>query len=931
MQQRLERIEQEWREQLAALDLPEPRDAEFDRQRRIVWEASDYAARQWLRKPAEMLGLWQEGLLQAATGPGDLAARAEAALAEVQDEEQLAAILRGFRHRELVRIVWRDLTRLASLGETLEDLSELADLCIDRSHRMLQAWAEAKWGTPRSADGAPQHMLILAMGKLGARELNLSSDIDLIFAYPAAGDTDGERPTSNEEFFTRLARRLAQILSQQTEDGFVYRVDLRLRPFGDAGALVWTLDALEHYYQSQAREWERYAMVKVRTIGAEAMAERELMDILRPFVYRRYLDYGAIEAIRDMKSKIQAEMHKRGMDANIKLGRGGIREIEFIGQVFQLARGGRDKGLRIRPILQVLAHLGRTRLMPEQAVTELSQAYEFLRLTENRLQAWRDEQTHLLPAEPEARLRLARSMGFGDWPAFAAELEAHRQRVHHHFLQVFAAPEDNEKKDTAAAGTSAEFADPEAARERIAVFRAHPACMAISGRARDKLERLLPLIKRAALASDQPDLVLERMLSLIEAIVRRTSYIDLLLENPVALEHLAKLLAGSPWLLSQLKRHPLLLDELIDPRRLYSPLRRSELDSELAGMLASIGEDDLEQQMEALRHFADSNRLRVAAADLAGALPLMVVSDYLSEIAEVTLEHALRLDWQQMEQRHGHPGEIEGGGNGFLVVAYGKLGGIELGYGSDLDLVFVHGSSSATAMTSGPKSIANELFYARLGQRLIHLLTTRTGSGVLFEIDMRLRPNGDSGLLVTSFAALERYQREKAWTWEHQALARARPIAGDSFLQDRFRRLREEILTRERDPAVLRREVVEMRDKMRAALDRSSADGFDVKQGEGGVADIEFMVQYAVLRWSGRHRPLLGNTGTIPLLRVLADCGLMVRQRADDLVSAYLAYRGALHRNALQEQQGLVAADVLSAEREAVRAAWTEMMTDGAP
>jgi glutamate-ammonia-ligase adenylyltransferase len=673
-----------------------------------------------------------------------------------------------------------------------------------------------------------------------------------------------------------------------------------------------------------------------------------LESLLRPFVYRRYLDFGSIESLREMKQMIAKELHRKGMDANVKLGPGGIREIEFIGQAFQLVRGGRDPGLQVRPIRQVLALLAGRGLLPGEAARELDEAYCFLRLVENRLQAHKDKQTHLLPADDLGRLRLARAMGFADWDSFATVLDGHRRRVQGQFDQVFAAPRAESRtqdQDLAALwrGTldepraleilaAARFQDPKAALERLVRFRESSARKGLSARGADRLNQLLPLALRLIAASEAPDpapdLALERLLKVLEAVVRRTAYLAMLIERPMALTQLVRLNGMSPWFADQIARQPLLLDELIDPRRLYAPLHRAELEAELNALLAPIDAEDLDQQMERLRQFAHGNMLRVAAADLTGEVPLMKVSDFLTEIAEVAVARTLALTFAHLAARHGRPRGLGEGETGLLVLGYGKLGGLELGYGSDLDLVFVHGSTAPAGETEGPKPISDEQFYNRLGQRMIHMMTTQTPAGILYEVDMRLRPDGNKGMLVRSLTAFAEYEDQRAWTWEHQALVRARPVAGDPALGERFAQIRRAILCRPRDPDSLREDVRAMRLRMRETLDKSRGGRFDLKQGQGGIADIEFMVQYAVLRWAAEHPDLAIWTDNIRQLETLARLNLLPGAAARDLTAAYKALRAAYHRSALQEQPKTVPDDALLAERACVRERWHELIGD---
>jgi len=937
---RLERYRTAWQE------LPdEVRQADHSlelQQLEQVWAFSDFAAQTCLRHPDVIVDLKVAGHLDRAYRDEEMAAALDAALAEVTDEAALRAALRWFRRREMLRIIWRDLLSLASLDETLEDLSELADVCIRQALARLYDWATRKSGVPRGPDGAAQHLIVLGMGKLGARELNMSSDIDLVFCFAEHGQTDGHRALENEQFFTRLGRQLINTLGQQTEDGFVFRVDMRLRPFGESGPLVATYDAMENYYHAHAREWERYAMVKARPITGTVETVAPLMAILRAFVYRRYIDFGVIESIRDMKRMIENQLHNKGMDANIKLGRGGIREIEFVGQAFQLVRGGRDAELQVRPIQQVLQKLGEKALLPEYAVTALLEAYRFFRLTENRIQAWRDEQDHKLPNAAAGRQRLAASMGFADWSEFSTVLERHRQQVHAHFGQVFVAPQAekatrgtplavawlaiSDEPTAQAALTDAGYAEAADVVSALRELRESALVHALPTRGRAKLDQVMPLLIQASAQAQNPDVTLGRLLRLVAAIVRRTAYLDLLVENPLALSQLVRLVSESSWVVSQLIRQPLLLDELLDSRRLYSPLHSSDLESELNTLLAPVNADDLEQEMERLRQFAQGNRLRVAAADIVGAIPLMVVSDYLAEIAEVTLQHVQISAWRDMSRKYGCPGHLEGMESGFAVIGFGKLGGIELGYASDLDLVFLHGSSDLTAVTDGERSLANDVFFVRLGQRVIHMLTTRTPSGLLYEADMRLRPNGNSGQLVVSLSAFEKYQLQEAWTWEHQALVRARAVAGDPVVRARFAAIRHKALCLKRDPVKLLEQVREMRDKMRTSLDSSDATHFHVKQGTGGLVDIEFLVQYAVLRWAHEHPDLTEWTDNARLLERLSALSLLPEGAADKLWDAYQLYRGVVHRRALQEAGSSVPAGELAEPRAIVQRIWGEVI-----
>lgn len=923
----------DWREAALAAELDASLPSEIKAQAPLVLACSDFVVQSLRRSPLLLPELVASGRLQRSCAEDEFIRLLAQALEGIATEAELQKRLRQFRRCELLRLIWRDLCGLATLEETLCELSWLAETCVTQTLDWLFVSLKSQFGEPQNSAGEPQSLLVLAMGKLGARELNLSSDIDLIFVYEHQGQTSGPRVLANEQFFTRLTQKLIQALDTRTADGFVFRVDTRLRPFGDSGPLVGSFDFLEDYYQSQARDWERYAMVKARVIAGEAAAGERLMDLLRPFVYRRYLDFGAIESIREMKRLIAREMQKKGMEDNIKLGRGGIREIEFIGQSFQLIRGGREPELQQRAIVSVLAALGRLGLLPGKAVAELDAAYRFLRRVENQLQAWRDQQTHSLPADAEGQARLALGMGFDDWDSFKKTLEQHRRRVQGHFDLIFVAPQADEQPQDSAftllwAGSldqevaigllrQAGYEAPEASFERLVQLRQSSALRTQGSKGQQRLAQLMPLLLEALGQTQAPDALLERLLPLLEAIARRTSYLALLVESPLALSQLVRLAAKSSWIINRLRHQPLLLDELLDPRRLYSPLVHKDLVQELDRLLAPAG-DDMEVQMDRIRQFAQSNMLRVAAADITEAIPLMIVSDYLSDIASVVLERTLEQSWQDMLARHGQPGAQGLDNTGFVIIGYGKLGGLELGYSSDLDLVFLHQGEVALEGIAIPA----ELFYARMGQRLMHRLVTRTQAGLLYEVDMRLRPNGNSGPLVSSLAAFATYQQESAWTWEHQALVRARAIAGDEDLKAAFEALRIQVLCQERNPEQLRQDVLEMRDKLRKAQDLSNAERFDIKQGAGGIADIEFMVQYSVLRWAFEYPQLARWSDNIRILETLAGLGLLPEGEAERLTGIYKVLRAISHRHSLQERPVWVGQSELEEERALVEESW---------
>ncbi len=907
-----------------------------------VWAGSDYVASQFLRDPE--LGQWLvDSELSQPLEAESLHQQVREQLTDCDSEDELKRRVRRLRHRHMVRIIWRDLAGIGDYHSTVADLSLLADTLIDEALALLYRWACERSGTPSAPDGKPVQLVVLAMGKLGARELNLSSDIDLIFAYEHEGELEGERRSQTyHQFFVRLGQQLIKVLDQTTADGFVFRVDMRLRPWGKSGVLSIGFDAMEGYYETQGREWERYALIKMRPVAGDLKAGARLLKRLNPFVYRRYIDYGAFQSLREMKSLIEREVNRKGMQADVKLGAGGIREVEFIVQAFQLIRGGQLPALREPNLIKVLPLLVEQELLPDDVADELTDAYLFLRDVEHRLQAVGDRQTQRLPDDQLGWQRLTFAMGFSERAAFERKLRRYRENVRHHFSQVIADPEqeidaaqgaDQElldlwlgELDDAAAVAQLQaigVQDADAVYARLNTFRDGRAVENMQAIGRERLDRLMPLMLEALGYQGHGETTALRLLNFVEAVLRRSAYIALLVENPGALTQLVKLSGASPWIAERLALHPVLLDELLDVRTLYSPPELAELDDELRQQLLRVAEDDLEQQMEVLRNFKQAHLLRVAASEVTEVLPLMKVSDYLTWLAESILHQVVMLAWEPLVERHGRPSRDNGQpcNPDFVVVGYGKLGGIELGHNSDLDLVFLHDAASG-GMTDGEKSVSNEQFYARLGQRIVHILSTRTMSGQLYEVDTRLRPSGSAGLLVSSMDAFEKYQLNDAWTWEHQALVRARVVAGCSRSRQRFDEIRHKVLCAERDQTKLRDDVLAMRSKMVDHLGDKTGEQFHLKQDPGGIVDIEFMVQYGVLRWASSHGELTRFTDNVRLLETLAALDIMSAQDAGLLREAYLAYRSAAHRASLRKEKSIVDDSQFRDLREGVRAIW---------
>jgi glutamate-ammonia-ligase adenylyltransferase len=892
----------------------------------------------------------------------------------VETEAQLLHILREFRNQQMVRITYRDINGLADLSEVLRDLTELANCTIGQALQWLDRAQQKDFGQALDSQGKAMPLIVIGMGKLGACELNFSSDVDLIFAFAEHGQTvNGPRSISHNEYFTKLGQRLIKALDKKTADGFVFRVDMRLRPFGQSGPLVMSYNALENYYVVHGREWERYALIKSRVITGNQADEQSLYSILSPFIYRRYIDFGVFEALREMKSMIAREVKQKKKEHNIKLGAGGIREIEFLVQAFQLLRGGRDPHLQQRRLQTVLSYLGEQSILPESVVAELLHSYDFLRRTEHRIQQMDDQQSHTLPDNDYPQARIAYGMGYADWSTFATELQTIRDGVHGHFEQLFQSQPiiatsnddeiqgiwlanlaDDDFSDEHAMDLLSElgYQDAQSIIRLLAGFKNSHYYRKISKEGSERLDKLMPLIIKAIAPIADSTTTLQRIILVLESICRRSVYFLLLIENPQGLSQLITLCAASSWITRLLSRYPALFDELLDARALYAPLTKEQLAQELEEKLTTIGADDLEQRMELLRHFKQSQSLRVAAADVTGVIPVEKVSDYLTWIAEVIIDKVIQLSWRDMEARYGWPLPAVNQesqllpGMGFAVLGFGKLGGIELGYSSDLDMVFIYANAFKGGHTSGLQdnglqikglqsndvqskkgsSVDNLQFYSRLSLRIMHILQTRMHSGILYEADMRLRPNGNSGLITSNLDAFRKYELEKAWTWEHQALVRARFIAGDTQLISTYEAIRKEILIQCRDRHELKKEVRDMRAKMRLALAKRRKGCFDIKQGFGGIADIEFIVQFMVLKHAHKYPQLLTWTDNKRILEMLAKMALLPESTVNDLSECYRLFRARLHQLSLQEVSGIVSIDEFQQERKKIQDHWREIM-----
>jgi glutamate-ammonia-ligase adenylyltransferase len=816
------------------------------------------------------------GAARAPFGAGEMA-RALAG-SDSDDEAAFKRRLRRLRQRVILRTMARDLAvndlrAQSSLEEVCRAMSELAEQCILAALRWLRE----------------ESLIVVAMGKLGGGELNVSSDIDLVFVHP--GSKDGPADPRQLE---RTGRKLIGLLNDITGDGFVFRVDMRLRPYGDSGALICGFESLEAYFVAQGREWERYAWIKARAISGRESHRKELEDIVRPFVYRKYLDYATLEAMRRLHAEVRRDVARRELAEHVKLGPGGIREIEFIAQALQLVRGGRDPELTARPTLLVLDLLFRKRLIQEQARTELSEAYVFLRHVEHRLQYLDDAQVHELPADEGDRARLAQMAGFGAWEPFYAALNAHREAVTRNFQTVFAPP-----------GAESE-PGPWPDHPRLAALRASQRYLQLPEDSRRRFDALIPQLASAAAATGDPQETLARGVDLLEAIARRAAYLALLAERPEALERVTRMIGASSWAAQFITQHPLLLDELLDDRVLYSPSDWPGFERALRAALAAAG-GDLEREMNEVREQHHSQLFRLLAQDLAGLLTVEVLADHLSQLADIVLQVSLEFCWAQLPTRHRELPR-------FAVIAYGKLGGKELGYASDLDMVFLFDDADADE--------GAEHNYLRFAQRYNNWLSANTPSGMLFETDLALRPSGSKGLLVSSLSGFEQYQEHSAWIWEHQALTRARFCAGDKNVGDAFELIRKRILEREREPQSLAREVLGMREKIHAAHPNTS-DWFDLKHDRGGMIDIEFTVQFLVLAHAHRHAELTRNLGNIALLGIASDLGLLERQLSENCRNAYREFRRLQHALRLNgARYARVPQEQVAAKSEAVRELW---------
>jgi [glutamine synthetase] adenylyltransferase / [glutamine synthetase]-adenylyl-L-tyrosine phosphorylase len=919
-----------------------------------------------------------------------------------QGETSCMSLLRVIRRQHSAAIAVLEMSQLISVEQAMQRMSILAECLIQVAYLWSFAQQAQTFGVPEleqelaamnspsntglahevetqdlnhSQDSSFQNLMVLAMGKFGGEELNFSSDIDLIFFYLSSGQTTGgRRSIENNRFFQKVGQQLIRLLDEKTSDGFVFRVDMRLRPYGDSGNLVMSVDQAEDYYHEQGRGWERFAMVRARIITGRQQEKHQLEQILRPFAFRRYIDYGVIDSLRGMKELIQREVRRRGLVGDIKLGAGGIREIEFMVQSLQLIQGGRDKRLQERNLLKVLPLLAEQELLPADSAVELANNYRFLRRLEHCLQQLEEKQTQQLPDCLKTQEVIAKLMGFGDWQAFKHHLDAIQQSTNQQFNALFGEERTiNEEQDdfflslweglisTDKLQQKLTNIDTDEAKQLIDLlndFRNSNAHVSLSQKGAKRLKLFLPTLLALGLETDNPVLTTKNLIRILRTILRRTAYLELLSENLPILQHLVDLVSRSQWVVDRLCESPILFDELLYPNSLYEPLQTSDLQSELRQSLLRIEESDKEQILDAIRNFKQINELRVAAALLAERLSISQVNRYLSQLAQVIIQTALAICWREMVHRYGEPkslasenltqqqsnlevsqqaieGDLE---TGFAIIAYGKLGGNELGFNSDLDLVFLFDQPLDTETTgiSNPKKpeqkmgvLSTSRFYTRLAQKLIHFLSTRTSLGVLYEVDMRLRPSGNSGMLVSHIDTFEVYQQESAWTWEHQALVRARPVAGGASISQRFALIRNNILCKSRDQQTLVKDVVDMRQRMRAELDKSGSEVFNIKQGQGGLVDIEFISQFLVLKYAHSidlsHQGAFIPDSTIEVFRFFKRQDQLAEQDCKELISAFRHYINRLNERTLESRDKLVPVTEFVEQRANVSRIWNEL------
>jgi glutamate-ammonia-ligase adenylyltransferase len=895
--------------------------------------ASSYALEQLCREPTilyQLQSLKYFDLEESKINPVDVSD---------QGIEQVKRNLRKYRHGKLIEIIYLDVIDNVSLRQTLTNLSDLADLLIRNALEASNNLLVAKHGQPLDEDGNKIELNIIAMGKLGGGELNFSSDIDLICCYPNDGELDGYGRLSHQEFFTRVTRLFTQLLNESTEDGFVYRVDLRLRPWGDSGPVALSHAALEHYYQLHGREWEQYAMVKARVLTGNESDKRHLESILKPFVYRKYHDYRVFEGLSVLKDKINLQARSQGMQDNIKLGYGGIREIEFFVQAFQILKGGRNKQLQSAQIFHCLDVLEKQKIVQFETVEDLREAYIYLRQLENKIQMLADNQTHSCPEKLILQNRIAATLGGSDWQSIKHKLKIHRQKVNNHFTELFKRETEAQSEvvfgetadDKASEGSQIKYMEsidlrsPDKINDRLKLFFSSKAWSFTSAKAKQRFSALIPEILKAIAQSSQQQSLLERLLNLFSSIAGRSVYFELLYQNTALLLKLVSLFDKSEWIAQEVANYPMLLEHLIQAgnseQRFDQAILQQNLQTQLDNVL-----DDEELELDVLRLYKREQTIVIAVAELSEEISTTDVGLYLSELAEIVLQAVYHLASNKMQAQYGLPGFIKGKKHycaEFAIIGYGKLGGREMHYQSDLDIIFLHNSTGDKQITQGPKCIDNSMYFARLAQKIISMTSVLTGSGKLYEIDSRLRPEGSSGLLVSSLNAYRQYQLDKAWTWEHQALIRARYVAGSALIEPEFNRLRCEVLTRPQELKKLQAEIYEMRGKIYRAKNPPEGKLINLKDSHGCMIDIEFMVQFWTLLHANKASSICSYSDNIGLLNELFRLNLISSSQFQ-LIDIYRTYHHWLHATVLQNKPAEIESEIIATETQYVINCWNE-------
>ena len=912
-----------------------------------VWVASPFIKRVCISQPTWLKNLVNNQDLHTDFDRSNYEERIKTIISQAHDLPELQKLLRQLRTAEYARIAWRDLQGYASVKQILHELSLFAECCLSGVLNWCFDWLKTLPRTTEYERSLQNRVVIFALGKLGGKELNFSSDVDLVFAYSDDVVQTQEQQAATAKFYLKLVQLVIRVVGEQTEDGFVFRVDTRLRPFGNSGTLIPTFSAIEQYFQTHGRDWERYAWIKANVIAGDIEVGRRFLAEVTPFIYRRYLDYGAVQSLRSMKELVDVKARQNTTKVDVKIGQGGIREIEFIAQMFQLIYGGRDQNLRIRSTIDVLNYLKKLKMLSNENISDLVSAYIFLRKVENGLQLQNDQQTHQLPKDEQDKNHFAYLIGTDNWDEFYCEYKKHTSNVNAVFsslLQTNEAgypSESDEFKDFVYLWQQIDdkqycinilekfsLKDAQSIYERLRIFSQANVVQQLVPLARKRLDEFIPIFLSNILELDNPDLVIDRFLAILKKIVQRSTYISLLIENQNKLNKLFTLLEISPWIAQYVSTHPILLDEILRMDNSYElpsvPLLQKQLDTYIQS-----SSDDLEKYMEGLREFKHAQLLQIAAVDIAENFPIMKVSDHLTWLAETCLNSAIIRANKDLSEKYGKPICIMDGESyvpELLIIEYGKLGGLELGYGSDLDIVFVHNSRGKSCETDGELRLGNDVFFTRLVQRAIHLMTTITSAGKVFEVDIRLRPYGESGPIVSSIAAYENYLENEAWLWEKQALIRARPLNVNSSLADEFYRIRKNVLCQKRDIGVVRNSIIEMREKILSEHGSKEEKIFDIKKDNGGLIDIEFIVQFYVLSYAHEYDELCTYTDNVRILEACSESKLIDKKITDELKSIYLKYRKYLHQLNLRLLPQTVEEHEFKNERSIIQKYWTSLL-----